>query len=374
MKAMRNTGRQLRLSNSPSTSVPVSSQAGEPVLCDSQFAVEARFYEKLPNRKIRCALCPRACLVRDGRRGHCGVRENRAGTLVSLVYSRVCAAHVDPIEKKPLFHYLPGTSAFSIATAGCNVHCRFCQNWDISQSMPEQIAAEYLPPQRVAELARRRGCPSIAFTYSEPTIFSEYAMDTADAAHEAGLRCLAVSNGYMQQQAVTQVYGRMDAVKIDLKAFSDSFYAKVVGGRLKPVLDTLLTLRSMGKWLEIVYLVIPSLNDSELEFRDLARWINQDLGPDVPLHFTQFHPDYRMRNLPVTPVATLERARCIAEAEGLNFVYIGNVPGHTAQNTWCPRCHKLLVERAGLGANKVFITHNGSCPGCQRILPGIWHV
>ena len=351
-----------------------SFQAGESVPYDSQFAVEARFYEKLPDRKIRCMLCPRACLVRDGRRGHCGVRENRDGTLVSLVYARVCAAQIDPIEKKPLFHYLPGTSAFSVATAGCNVHCRFCQNWDISQSKPEQISSDFMPPGRAVELARQSGCPSIAFTYSEPTVFSEFVMDTADAAHEAALRCLAVSNGFMQQQAVMQVYGRMDAVKIDLKAFNDAFYAKIVGAHLKPVLDTLLTLRSMGKWLEIVYLVIPSLNDSELEFRDLARWINQDLGPDVPLHFTQFHPDYRMKNLPVTPVATLENAKAIAEAEGLNFVYLGNVPGHKAQNTYCPQCRKLLVERVGLSAGRVLITNNGSCPGCRRFLPGIWHV
>jgi pyruvate formate lyase activating enzyme len=265
---------------------------------DARFIVEAKFYQKLPNRKIKCKLCPRECTVGDKERGYCGVRENRGGTYYSLVHSRVCAAHVDPIEKKPLFHYLPGTNAFSMATAGCNVNCKFCQNWDISQSRPEQIPAEYAPPQRVAELAKQYSCPTIAYTYSEPVVFAEYLMDAADAGHAAGIRSIVVSNGYMQEEALKAAYGKMDAVKIDLKSFTESYYRKVVTGQLKPVLDSLVTLRKMGKWTEIVYLVLPTLNDSDAEFRGLAQWIKANLGADVPLHFTQFHPEYLLKNCP----------------------------------------------------------------------------
>jgi pyruvate formate lyase activating enzyme len=339
---------------------------------DAKFITEARFYQKLANRKIKCKLCPRECTVGDKERGYCGVRENRGGTYYTLVHSRMAAAHVDPVEKKPLFHYLPGSVAFSLGTAGCNVNCKFCQNWEISQSRPEQIPAEYAPPHRVAELAKQYDCPTIAFTYSEPVVFAEYLMDTADAGHQAGLRSIVVSNGYMQEESLKAAYGKMDAVKIDLKAFSESYYQKVVTGQLKPVLETLVTLRKMGKWTEIVYLVLPTLNDSDQEFRGLAQWIKANLGPDVPLHFTQFHPQYLMKNLPITPVPTLERAKAIADAEGLHFVYIGNVPGHPAQNTYCPKCKRMLVERVGFTASKMLIRKN-SCTFCQQPIPGIWH-
>jgi pyruvate formate lyase activating enzyme len=261
-----------------------------------------------------------------------------------------------------------------MATAGCNVNCKFCQNWDISQSRPEQIPADFAPPQRIAAIAKQNNCPTIAYTYSEPVVFSEFLMDTADAGHQAGVRSIVVSNGYMQQDALKQAYGKMDAVKIDLKSFSESYYAKVVTGQLKPVLDTLVTLRTMGKWTEIVYLVVPTLNDSDTEFRGLAQWIKANLGPDVPLHFTQFHPEYLLKNLPITPVPTLERAKAIADAEGLHYVYIGNVPGHPAQNTYCPQCRKLLVERTGFTANSLLIRKDGTCPNCKHLIPGIWHV
>ena len=338
---------------------------------DSRYVTEARFYEKLENKRIKCKLCPRECAVGDLERGYCGVRENRGGTYYTLVHSRVCAAHVDPIKKKPLFHYLPGTMAFSLATAGCNVNCKFCQNWEISQSRPEQVRAEYAPPQRIAELAKQYMCPTIAYTYSEPVVFSEFLMDTADAAHQAGVRSVVVSNGYMQTESLKKAYGRMDAVKIDLKSFSEKYYRDVVCGELKPVLDALVTLRAMGKWTEIVYLVVPTLNDDESEFRGLARWVKTNLGPDVPVHFTQFHPEYLLKNLPITPVPTLERAKAIADAEGLHYVYIGNVPGHAAENTYCPKCRKMLVERIGMTARQVLI-RGGKCPGCQQPIPGIW--
>jgi len=350
----------------------IPSWAGPQKQDDSRFTVEAKFYQKLQNKKIKCKLCPRECTVGDRERGYCGVRENRGGTYYTLVHSRVCAAHIDPIEKKPLFHYLPGTLAFSLATAGCNVNCKFCQNWDISQVRPEQVPAEYAPPKLVAELAKQHDCPTIAYTYSEPVVFSEYLMDAADAGHEAGVRSVVVSNGYMQEEALKTAYGKMDAVKIDLKAFSESYYKDVVVGELKPVLDSLVTLRKMNKWTEIVYLVVPTLNDGDAEFRGLARWIKTNLGVDVPVHFTQFHPEYLLKNLSITPVPTLERAKAIADAEGLHYVYIGNVPGHPAENTYCPKCHRILVERVGLTVKQMLI-RKGNCSFCQQPIPGVWH-
>jgi pyruvate formate lyase activating enzyme len=251
------------------------------------------------------------------------------------------------------------------------VHCQFCQNWEISQSRPEDLPGEYAPPERIVELAARAKCPTIAYTYSEPTVWAEFAMDTADAAHRAGIRSIVISNGSMQAAAVREVYGRMDAIKIDLKSFSDSFYQKIVKGRLKPVLETIVTLREMNKWFEIVFLVIPTLNDSDAEFRDLARWIKNNAGPDIPLHFTQFHPAYKLKDLPVTPLATLERAHAIATGEGLRFVYIGNVAGHPAENTYCPECKQLLIERAGMAVAQWKMT-DGACPQCQCSIPGIW--
>jgi pyruvate formate lyase activating enzyme len=372
LKCALASGAALGMGKLASPAVAAASGAGQQKQDDSRFIVEAKFYQKLPNLKIKCKLCPRECAVGDKERGYCGVRENRGGVYYSVVHSRVCAAHVDPIEKKPLFHYLPGTVAFSLATAGCNVNCKFCQNWDISQSRPEEIPAEYVPPERIVGLARQYGCPTIAYTYSEPVVFAEFLMDTADAAHQAGIRSIVVSNGYMQEEALKTAYGKMDAVKIDLKAFTESYYRDVVTGQLKPVLDSLVTLKKMGKWTEIVYLVVPDRNDSDQEFRGLAQWIKANLGADVPLHFTQFHPEYLLKNLPITPVPTLERAKAIADAEGLHYVYIGNVPGHPAQNTYCPQCRRLLVERVGFTAGQMLIQKD-SCPFCRHPIPGIWH-
>jgi len=353
LKCALASGAAIGISGAAQPAAGMGSGAASGTQDDARFIVEAKFYQKLAERKIKCKLCPRECTVGDKERGYCGVRENRGGVYYTLVHSRVCAAHVDPVEKKPLFHYLPGSIAFSLATAGCNVNCKFCQNWDISQSRPEQIPAEYLPPQRVAEIAKQYNCPTIAYTYSEPVIFSEFLMDAADAGHAAGIRSIVVSNGYMQEEALKTAYGKMDAVKIDLKSFSESYYRQVVTGQLKPVLN--------------------SLNDSDEEFRELAQWVKANLGPDVPLHFTQFHPEYLLKNLPITPVPTLERAKAIADAEGLHYVYIGNVPGHPAQNTYCPKCRKMLVERVGFTASQMLIRKN-CCPFCQHPIPGIWHV
>jgi pyruvate formate lyase activating enzyme len=287
------------------------------------------------------------------------------------VYGRVCAAHIDPVEKKPLFHYLPGSVAFSVATAGCNVNCKFCQNWELSQASPEEAPGEFMPPARVVELARLYNCPTIAFTYTEPIVASEFVMDTADRAHEQGIRTIEISNGYIHKDAIEPVYGRMDAVKIDLKAFSESYYRKVVVGELKPVLDTLVALVKLGKWTEIVYLLVPTMNDSDQELTDLARWIKAHLGRSVPLHFSQFHPDYKMLDLPITSVSSLERAKRIADAEGLQFVYIGNVPGHPAESTYCPHCSRILIHRIAYDIRQMLIC-DGACPYCRQIIPGIW--
>ncbi len=332
---------------------------------------EAQFYEKQPNRKIKCKLCPRECVIDDRERGYCGVRENRGGTYYTLVHSRVATAHIDPIEKKPFFHFKPGALAFSIATAGCNVNCKFCQNWEISQVRPEQVRGDYAPPQSIAATAQRYACGAIAYTYSEPVIFLEYVLDCAEAGHALGTPSVVVSNGFIQQEPLKKLCARVDAIKVDLKSFSPKYYKEVVNGELKPVLDALVTMRKLGAWTEIVYLVVPTLNDNEREFRDLARWMRQNLGTDVPVHFTRFHPEYLLKNLPPTPVETLERAKKIADAEGLRFVYIGNVPGHPAENTYCPKCRRLLIERTGYT-----ITQNrlkkGKCPQCSTVIPGVW--
>jgi pyruvate formate lyase activating enzyme len=338
---------------------------------DSRYRVEARFYDKLPGKKVQCKLCPRACVVGDQGRGHCRVRENRGGKYYSLVHSRVCTAHVDPVEKKPFFHFYPGVLAFSIATAGCNVNCKFCQNWEISQARPEDLPAMYLRPGDVASSARQNQCAAVAFTYSEPTVFNEYVTDTADAARAEGLKSIVVSNGFIQQEPLKKLCQHVDAIKIDLKAFSPSYYREVVNGELQPVLDALLTIRKQDRWMEIVHLVVPTLNDGDAEFRDLARWIKANLGADVPIHFTRFRPLYLLKNLPPTPVETLERAKAIADAEGLHYVYIGNVPGHPAENTYCPKCRRLLIERAGFTVTQMHL-HKGKCGYCQYAIPGIW--
>jgi pyruvate formate lyase activating enzyme len=338
---------------------------------DSRFVREAQFYEKQPGKKIKCKLCPRECVIDDRERGYCGARENHGGTYYTLVHSRVATAHIDPVEKKPFFHFHPGALAFSLATAGCNVNCKFCQNWEISQVRPEQVRADYAPPQKVAEIARGYACGAIAYTYSEPVIFLEYVLDCIEAGHTLGVPSLVVSNGYIQQDPLKKLCASVDAIKVDLKAFTQKYYKDVVNGELKPVLDALVTMRARGTWTEIVYLVVPGLNDSDAEFRDLARWMKQNLGTDVPVHFTRFHPEYLLKNLPPTPVETLDRAKKIADAEGLHFVYVGNVPGHPAENTYCPHCRKLLIERTGflVAQNRL---KNGKCPDCHTVIPGKW--
>ncbi len=332
---------------------------------------EARYYEKLPDGEVRCLLCPKRCRVAPGGRGACGVRENRGGTYYSLVYGRPCATHLDPIEKKPFFHVLPGTLAYSIATVGCNLTCKFCQNWQISQSRPEDVRIEYTPPERVADGALRSGARSVAYTYGEPVVFNEYVQDIAALGREKGVLSVVVSNGYIEEGPLSDLCAVVDAIKIDLKAFTDEYYRTICGATLRPVLDTIVRIRRSGVWLELVYLMVPTLNDDPGELREMARWLKTNVGADVPIHFSRFYPQYQLRDLPPTPVPSLERAYDICREEGLDFVYIGNVPGHRAENTFCPSCSEALIQRRGYRVTSVEI-ERGKCPFCGRTVPGIW--
>lgn len=331
----------------------------------------ARFYNHLDDKIVECRLCPRHCKVSDLERGYCGVRENVGGDYVTLVYARACTANIDPIEKKPFFHFLPGTTAFSIATAGCNLNCKFCQNWNISQFRPEDVSSFKLTPDECALTAFKNQCQSVAYTYSEPTIFYEYMTDCAVSVRQTGLRSVVVSAGYIEKEPLVELLGLVDAIKIDLKAFSETYYKNICNGELKAILDTLVTIKETGTWLEIVYLMLPDLNDGEQEITELCDWLLANLGPDVPIHFTRFHPAYLLKNLPITPLESLERAYDIALAKGLNYPYIGNVFGHKAENTFCPGCGKLLIARKGLQVTDNILKH-GKCPTCQYSIPGVW--
>lgn len=332
----------------------------------------ARWWKKLPGEWIQCGLCPRACKVAEGERGTCGVRENRGGEYFTLVHSRACSLHLDPIEKKPFYHLLPGQTALSLAAPGCNVECKSCQNWEIAQVRPEQVPTSLLTPARIVALARERRAPTIACTYSEPVVWSEYVQDIAGAGKKAGIRTLIISNGYINAQPLGELLDLLGAVKVDLKGFSESFYKDHCRAELQPVLETLKLLKKRQTWFEIVTLVIPGLNDSSRELSALAGFVLHELGPEVPLHFTRFHPAYRLMNIPPTPVATLERARQTALEAGLQFVYIGNVPGHPGNHTYCPGCRATLIRRTGLAVLENRLK-DGKCPDCQRPIPGLWN-
>lgn len=333
--------------------------------------IEARFYEKHPDREIECTLCPRQCKLGDKERGYCGVRENIGGTYYTFVYGKACSSHIDPIEKKPLFHFLPSSSALSIATAGCNVNCKFCQNWEISQVRPEQIRHFDFPPEAVVMSAERNNCPVIAYTYSEPVVFYEYMFDTSEMARRKNIKNVVITGGHINQDPLKELTNVVDAIKVDLKAFSQEFYSQYVRGELKPVLEAIKTIAKSDVWMEIVYLVIPTLNDKASEIRKLARWLAQEIGPDIPIHFSRFHPMYLMKNLPPTPITTLVETYQIAKEEGLHYVYIGNVPGHKYENTYCSRCDKLIIERIQYQIRKIEM-QDGKCKFCENPVPGVW--
>jgi pyruvate formate lyase activating enzyme len=330
----------------------------------------ARFWKRLPHQRVKCELCPKQCEVDDRERGFCGVRENRGGEYQTLVWGQVCAVHLDPIEKKPFFHFLPGSRAFSLATAGCNLECKCCQNWQISQSRPEQVRWRWLPPEDVVRTAQSyKAC--IAYTYTEPVVFLEYVIDTSAAARRAGVRTAMVTGGSVEVGPLREALKVLDAVKVDLKGFTEAYYQKLCKGKLAPVLRSIETIRESGVWLELVHLVIPGHNDSEPEIRDLCRWVKGHLGADVPVHFTRFHPDYQLRNVPPTPYETLVRCRAIGLAEGLHYVYTGNVPGVEGEHTSCPRCRKVIVRRHGFDLKELKVQH-GRCGFCGQPIPGVW--
>lgn len=332
---------------------------------------EALHYNKLEHKEIECVLCPRKCHVGDQERGYCGVRENQGGTYYTLVYGQPCSLQADPIEKKPFYHVRPQSLAFSLATPGCNMNCKYCQNWEISQVRPEQVRSIPMSPEACVAHAGRSGCQSMAYTYTEPVIFWEYMHDIAVRARKAGILNAMISAGYVEEKPLLDLLPLLDAVKIDLKSFSDSFYHEVCRGRLDPVLRSLRLIRRAGVWLEIVYLVVPTLNDDPDEMRRLCRWIHEELGPDVPLHLTRFHPTYLLQSLPSTPVSTLDTLYRLARAEGLRYVYVGNVPGHPAECTYCPECGTRLVRRSGYNV-RVEALEKGKCRVCGIRIPGLW--
>ena len=332
---------------------------------------EAMHYEAAEGGLVRCRLCPRGCVIAPGLTGRCRVRRNDGGKLRTLVFGRPCTSHNDPIEKKPLFHFLPGTNAFSIATAGCNIECKFCQNWQISQAGPEEVRSVEMPPARVVERALAAGSASIAYTYTEPVVFYEYVYETARLGARRGMRSVMITNGFIREEPMRELLPHLAAVKVDLKAFTEKFYREVCDGALAPVLSTLKLLKRTGTWHELVVRLVPTLNDGDDEIAALCRWVKQELGAGVPVHFTRYHPTYKMRNLPPTPVATLDRARAIGLKEGLEFVYLGNVPGHPGESTWCPKCGKALITRVSYHVDASGLK-NGACRHCGRPIPGVW--
>jgi len=333
---------------------------------------EAMWWEQFGQGRVRCNLCPFRCILGDSQTGQCRVRKNIRGKLYSLNYGKVVAAHIDPVEKKPVFHFLPGSKIFSVATAGCNLHCKYCQNWTISQRKPQEVDYVYMEPQDIVKAAKKYNCSSIAYTYTEPVIFYELVYETARLAKKEGLLNVMVTAGYINEKPLRQLCGVMDVIKVDFKAYNEDFYKEVVSGDLNSVLNTLKVIKEEGVWLEVVNLVVPALNDDEQDIKNLCLWIRDNLGEDVPLHFSRFHPMYKLTNLPPTPVRTLEKAARIAKDTGLKFVYIGNVPLHSSENTYCPKCGKVLIGRRGYQILENNIIDD-KCKFCGENIPGIWH-
>jgi len=331
----------------------------------------ARWWHTLDDGRIRCDLCPRDCTLHEGQRGACFVRKMEGGALILTTYGRSSGFCVDPIEKKPLNHFYPGTSVFSFGTAGCNLACKFCQNWDISKSRDMDRLMDAATPDAIAQTAHELGCQSVAYTYNDPVIFAEYALDTARACTALGLKNVAVTAGYIHAEPRAEFFAAMDAVNVDLKAFSDEFYIKQCAGHLQPVLDTLTYLvHETPVWVEITTLLIPGLNDSEDEVRRLAEWVRSHLGPQVPLHFSAFHPDWKMQDRPSTPPDTLTRARQLALEAGLHYVYTGNVHDPEGGTTFCPGCHQPLILRDWYQIPAYHLTDEGRCPHCGTAIPG----
>jgi pyruvate formate lyase activating enzyme len=336
--------------------------------------MEAYLYETLEDDKVRCNLCSHRCLIKDGRRGICGVRENKGGILQTLVYGKLIAQHIDPIEKKPLFHFLPGSLSYSVATVGCNFRCQFCQNADIAQMPADRggmIMGQTCGPAEIVDAALRAGCQSISYTYTEPTVYFELAFETARLAADKGLRNVFVTNGYMTADALEMIHPYLDAANVDLKAYTNQYYKEQCGARLEHVQATLKLMKSLGIFVEVTTLIVPGLNDDPVELKELAEFIAQDLGNNTPWHISRFHPTYKLVNRPPTPVNTLTRTRKIGLKAGLKYVYTGNVPGNTAENTFCFRCGETVIERRGFQVSSLNIK-NGQCITCSTEIDGVW--
>jgi pyruvate formate lyase activating enzyme len=347
-------------------------QPDDALSLDDPYTVPTRYWHELSDGRIQCDVCPRNCRLREGQRGLCFVRGRIDDQVVLASYGRSSGFCVDPIEKKPLNHFLPGTPVLSFGTAGCNLACRFCQNWDISKSREIDTLSSAAGPEALAAEAERLGCRSIAFTYNDPVIFMEYAMDVADACHARGIKAVAVSAGYMNPAPREEFYRHIDAANIDLKAFTESFYEKITFSRLPAVLETLEHLRGTEVWFEITTLLIPGHNDAPAEIAAECDWLVEHLGPDVPLHFSAFHPDFKMRDVPPTPPSTLRMARRIALDHGLRYVYTGNVHDPTGGTTSCPGCGAAVVERDWYDIRRYELTDTGACAHCGRQLPGVY--
>ncbi|MBN2480472.1 MAG: AmmeMemoRadiSam system radical SAM enzyme [Bacteroidales bacterium] len=333
---------------------------------------EASLYFKLDNSKVQCNLCAHHCVIKTGKKGICKVRVNHEGILYTRAYGKTIAQHVDPVEKKPLYHFFPGSKAYSVATPGCNFHCRFCQNWDISQIIPDTLLESGYPatPEQIVRSAKQTGCQSIAYTYTEPTIFFEYSYDTAQIAKKEGIQNIYVSNGYMTFEMLEIMAPFLDAINVDLKAFRDETYRRIIGARLQPVLDNLKKIKQLGIWLEVTSLIIPGINDDPQEIRDMAAFVADELGRDVPWHISRFFPSYNMSDMPPTPLQTLQMAKDTGFEAGLQYVYPGNVASHEDVHTKCPQCRHLLIRRSHFG---VIMNHirDGLCPECGMKISGV---
>ncbi len=332
---------------------------------------EALYYSKLKDKIVHCVLCPWNCVIKPDNFGNCKARKNINGRLYSLVYARAVTVSIDPIEKKPLYHFLPSSSSLSIGTLGCNLHCLHCQNYDISQTQADKFAGTEIQPKEIVETAIKNNCKSISYTYNEPTIFYEYVIETAKLARKKGIKNIMVTNGYINQEPLEELYPFIDAANIDLKSMDEDFYKKICGVRLKPVLKAIKEIQKIGTWIEITNLIISGHNDKKQQIESLVKWVKENVGIKVPLHFSAFYPTHKMLNAPRTPAETLLKAKEIAVRQGLKYVYLGNTPLPDSGSTYCPRCNKLLIERGQFQVNKNNIKKN-SCPSCNEKIDGIF--
>ncbi|MCD1293691.1 AmmeMemoRadiSam system radical SAM enzyme [Methanocella sp. CWC-04] len=335
---------------------------------------EAILWEPLEDKKVRCFSCSFKCIIPEGKIGHCRTRKNFDGKLKSLIYGTVTSVASDPIEKKPLYHFYPGSYSYSMGTVGCNFRCEHCQNWTISQADIESVYTEDIMPAMAVKNAIDTGCKSLSFTYNEPTIWVEFTHDTSMLGHEKGLKSIYVTNGYATAEHLEAMKGLLDAYRVDIKAFKDAFYKKVCSARLEPVLTSTKIAKDMGMHIEVINLVIPGLNDSAEEIGELSKWVYENLGPETPTHFTRFQPMYHMTDLAATSLETLERAYNVAKETGLKYVYLGNVPGHKYESTWCPSCNELLIERLGFRIMNLNLTKDKKCPKCGEKIPIIGNI